>query len=231
MKVAYDATQRDYECVLRTGVEGEEDQGIFINEAPHKWNVVYKCTLDSCPLFYTETEGACSCVFERLPTVAATTMANEAVLPLFVSSARSALPISGMGAAQPSIARETANKVGSGLSLSSAVQGAVPRPLANDWANYPAVPLSPPDSPPPFNTTRARRTLREGDVVSVLPTIFDGDEPGSFSIECPERCYGTVVDVKSSGLVSVKWENNDVDEVKLKDLRREKDYVMPCAIY
>ena len=71
MKVAHDATQRDYECVLRTGVEGEEDQGIFINEAPHKWNVVYKCTLDSCPLFYTETEGACSCVFERLPTVAA----------------------------------------------------------------------------------------------------------------------------------------------------------------
>jgi hypothetical protein len=214
MKVAYDATQRDYECVLRTGVEGEEDQGIFINEAPHKWNVVYKCTLDSCPLFYTETEGACSCVFERLPTVADTTMENEA-----------ALPISGVGAAQPSIARETANEVGSVLSLSSAVQSAVPRPQANNLGNYPAVP----PSPPPSNTTR--RTLTKGDVVSVSPTIFDGDVPGSFSIECPERCYGTVEDVKSSGLVSVKWENNDVDEVKLKDLRREKDYVMSYAIY
>ena len=101
------------------------------------------------------------------------------------------------------------------------MQSAVPRPLANDLGNYyPPVPVS----PPPFNTTR--RTLKKGDVVSVSPTIFDGDDPGSYSIKCPERCYGTVQDVKSSGLVAVKWENNDVDEVRLKDLRREKNYVM-----
>lgn len=41
VNVIYDGTQRDWLCVLRTGVEGEENQEIFINEPPHEWNEVH----------------------------------------------------------------------------------------------------------------------------------------------------------------------------------------------
>ena len=41
MDVVYDATQRDWTCVLRSGKEGEADQEIFINEDPHEWNEVH----------------------------------------------------------------------------------------------------------------------------------------------------------------------------------------------
>ena len=76
-----------------------------------------------------------------------------------------------------------------------------------------------------------RRNITKGDVVSVNATIFDGEEPGSFSRTFPERCYGLVLAVQSNGILSVKWENNDVDDVKLKDLQREKDYVTSYKIY
>ena len=41
MNLVYDATQRDWLCVLRSGKDGELDQEIFINEDPHEWNEVH----------------------------------------------------------------------------------------------------------------------------------------------------------------------------------------------
>ena len=34
-----------------------------------------------------------------------------------------------------------------------------------------------------------RTKIGKGDVVSVPATIFDGDDPGSYSNEFPDRCY------------------------------------------
>jgi len=210
MKVAFDATQRDYECFLRTGVEGEEDQGIFINEPPHKWNLVHKCTLDSCPLFFTEAEGACSCVFDRLLTVAARPLANDAVLPLSLSSASSALPMTGSSTVQPPIAMETGNEVISGMSLSSA--GSLLSVSACGECAH-------------------GDKIVKGDVVSVCPTLFDGEKPGSFSMHFPERCFGRVITVHISGLVTVLWENGSKDKVKLTDLKKESTHTLGHAIY
>jgi hypothetical protein len=70
----------------------------------------------------------------------------------------------------------------------------------------------------------------KGDVVSVSPTIFDGDAPGSFSESFPERCFGIVESIKANGLVTVRWENDDVNEVKLKDLKRERKKLALASI-
>ena len=185
IKIVFDPTQRDYECVLRTGVEGEADQGIFINEAPHTWNVAFKCAIDSCPLFYTVAEGQCSCVAGRInspsPAVPAVTSGvNPALCPTLVSPLESLSSVSRTASA---------------------------------------------------GSDNTRRKIAVGDVVSVSPTTFDGQEPGSFSAAFPERCYGSVVDMQTNGLASVEWENKTVDVVKLKVLRRELEYQLRYAIY
>ena len=84
---------------------------------------------------------------------------------------------------------------------------------------------------PPSIVTSGRKKIERGDVVSVSPTIFDGDKPGSYSEENPERCYGVVRSVRANGLVSVEWENKDVDDVKLKDLKKEPTHTMSYQIY
>jgi translation initiation factor IF-1 len=83
----------------------------------------------------------------------------------------------------------------------------------------------------PSIVTSGRKKIVRGDVVSVCPTIFDGDEPGSYSEDNPERCYGVVQSVRTNGLVSVEWENKDVDDVKLKDLKKEPTHTMSYQIY
>ena len=167
MRVQYDYTQRNFEVVLRTGVDGEEDQGIFINEDPHKWNVVHKCTLGSCPLFYTETAGKCSCA-------------------------------------------RSCNAVGTPLQSPSAF-------VSSLLTSRPA-------------TSSATTKFAKGDVVSVSPCIFDGAVPGSFSRWHPERCYGSVEAVHHSGLATVKWENGDLNKVKLSDLKSERNHTLQHAI-
>lgn len=84
---------------------------------------------------------------------------------------------------------------------------------------------------PPSIATSGRKKIVRGDVVSVSPTIFDGDKPGSYSNKNPERCYGVVQSVRANGLVSVEWENKDVDDVRLKDLKKEPTHTMSYQIY
>jgi hypothetical protein len=72
--------------------------------------------------------------------------------------------------------------------------------------------------------------IAKGDVVSASPTIFDGDVPGSFSESFPERFFGIVEAVKANGLVTVRWENDDVNVVKLKDLKRERKKLTLASI-
>ena len=66
--------------------------------------------------------------------------------------------------------------------------------------------------------------------MSASPTIFDGDVPGSFSESFPERFFGIVEAVKANGLVTVRWENDDVNVVKLKDLKRERKKLTLASI-
>ena len=115
----------------------------------------------------------------------------------------------------------------------SCLQRAVTNPLANDLdlgAAGHSTDLVGAAVPPSIVTSRRKKVVR-GDVVSVSPTIFDGDKPGSYSKENPERCYGVVRSVRANGLVSVEWENKDVDDVKLKDLKKEPTHTMSYQIY
>ena len=95
---------------------------------------------------------------------------------------------------------------------------------------------SPPSSPT-YRSTRAKimkdplpkkkgrgrpRKICEGDVVSLPAEAFDGDEPGSWSKDNPDRCYGIVDSISKSGMAKVRWlESDTVDEVKVKDLKKE----------
>ena len=64
--------------------------------------------------------------------------------------------------------------------------------------------------------------IRKGDVVSASTTIFDGNEPGSFSDSNPDRCYGQVVEVTKKGLARVKWSDPEEEHnCRVKDLRLE----------
>ena len=124
-----------------------------------------------------------------------------------------------------------ANSVESVTSV-SCVQSAVHNPMADEHLPGNSVEsVSSVSRATATGKIKSRRNLKVGDVVSVSPTIFDGKEPGSFSQTFPERCYGTVLAVQSDGTVSVEWENKEVDDVKLKDLKRETDYVTSYKIY
>ena len=75
-----------------------------------------------------------------------------------------------------------------------------------------------------------RTKIGKGDVVSVPATIFDGDDPGSYSNEFPDRCYGTVESVSKKGIVIVNWSDGDVHGVKLKDCRKEQHKLTVASI-
>lgn len=65
------------------------------------------------------------------------------------------------------------------------------------------------------------RMIRPGDLVSASATVFDDPEdPGSWSKENPQRCYGIVKAITSDGKVTVQWDD-EVMDVKMLDLKRE----------
>ena len=77
---------------------------------------------------------------------------------------------------------------------------------------------------------KGKQRIKEGDIVSLPATAFDGDVPGSFSIAHPEPSYGTVKSIDDKGLVVVEWMKDDHDddwvteqesEVRLRDLTLE----------
>jgi hypothetical protein len=69
------------------------------------------------------------------------------------------------------------------------------------------------------------------DLVSAEPTLFDGDVPGSYSNDHPERCFGRAEYIEKSGLVNVRWLEGDVMlPARLKDLQREKSAVTSAQI-
>jgi hypothetical protein len=69
------------------------------------------------------------------------------------------------------------------------------------------------------------RGTRQGDLVSAaVATAFDDpEEPGSWSDENPDRCFGVVKSsITADGKATVRWneDGNELD-IKLKDLRKE----------
>ena len=71
--------------------------------------------------------------------------------------------------------------------------------------------------------THDRVTLKPGDAISVSSRIFDGNKPGSFSKENPERQKGTVIKIfKEKRLAQIEWLDGSKDIVKLRDLRIER---------
>lgn len=53
------------------------------------------------------------------------------------------------------------------------------------------------------------RKLIKGDVVSIDNKMFDGDDPGSYSLGQPPRSNGVVKSTRKDGVVKVLWEGSD----------------------
>ena len=71
--------------------------------------------------------------------------------------------------------------------------------------------------------------ISKGDRVSVDATVFDGDEPGSYSNDYPGRHYGVVTSFKSKNVVRVRWESNKMVELcRLSDLLLDVNYGRPA---
>ena len=69
---------------------------------------------------------------------------------------------------------------------------------------------------------KGKTQIKKGDWVSASPTVFDGDEPGSYSDGHPERCHGIVLEKRKGGLVKVRWKEDDqVTSIKQSDLSVE----------
>jgi len=69
---------------------------------------------------------------------------------------------------------------------------------------------------------KAHQKIAVGDLVSLPSSAFDGNDPGSFSDEHPERCMGKLLQIGNNGLCSVQWlEDQQVTEARLKDLTLE----------
>ncbi len=65
--------------------------------------------------------------------------------------------------------------------------------------------------------------MKRSDAVSAAPEIFDGNEPGSFSKDNPERQLGTIVRVwEGRTLVQVEWINGSRNLCRYDQLRVEK---------
>jgi hypothetical protein len=70
---------------------------------------------------------------------------------------------------------------------------------------------------------RPRFGLKKGDAVSVSPKIFDGDKPGSFSKDNPERQLGTIVRVwEDRKLPQVEWIDGSKNLYRYDQLKIEK---------
>jgi len=75
-----------------------------------------------------------------------------------------------------------------------------------------------------------------GDLVSCSPTVFDGNQPGSFSGDHPERCFGVGIKTEDKGrLLTVNWSmvgesGEDVSEILSLDVKVEKKKVKAPAI-
>ena len=60
---------------------------------------------------------------------------------------------------------------------------------------------------------KGKQIAQVGDLISVPPEIFDGDEPGSYSKTNPDRVFGTVKAISAKGLATVIWvEDASTDE-------------------
>jgi hypothetical protein len=95
----------------------------------------------------------------------------------------------------------------------------------------------------PSRDSVADRKLVKGDRVSVDATVFDGEEPGSYSNFHPGRHYGVLTSFKSKTVARVKWDEHyeggsTTDLVPVVDLKLVKvstlsakavTFQMPCS--
>jgi hypothetical protein len=77
------------------------------------------------------------------------------------------------------------------------------------------------------------RKLVKGDRVSVDATVFDGEEPGSYSNFHPGRHYGVLTSFKSKLVARVKWDEHyeggsTTDLVPVVELKLEKVSTLPA---
>ena len=75
-----------------------------------------------------------------------------------------------------------------------------------------------------------------GDIISVSPKLFDGDKPGSFSKENPERQFGIVKRVwKKKRVVQVEWNDgstwiNNGDQLRLEKPKGNVAFIITCVM-
>ena len=83
----------------------------------------------------------------------------------------------------------------------------------------------------PDKPRRGKIHVVRGDLVSCKSTLFDGDQPGSYSDDAPARSYGVAVGGVEKGIIRIRFEGEDeIYEIKARDLRIEYGKVTSAKI-
>ena len=79
--------------------------------------------------------------------------------------------------------------------------------------------------------TARKKKVRKGDLVSCASTLFDGNSPGSFSDDHPDRCYGVAINGVKNGLIKVKFdEDGEIHDIRTRDLKIEYEKITAATI-
>jgi hypothetical protein len=100
-----------------------------------------------------------------------------------------------------------------------------------------------PDAVPKPSTMKEKQVKKvnmfkfnAGDIVSVSPKLFDGDDPGSFSKENPERQFGIIKRVwKAKKIAQVEWADgshwiNNGEHLRLEKPKANVAYIITCIM-
>jgi hypothetical protein len=100
--------------------------------------------------------------------------------------------------------------------------------------------LDPVSDPPTMKKKQVKQVnmfkFNVGDIVSVSPKLFDGDDPGSFSKENPERQFGNIKRVwKAKKVVQVEWADgtcwvNNGEHLRLEKPKANVAFIVTCIM-
>jgi hypothetical protein len=105
------------------------------------------------------------------------------------------------------------------VDIANIVQGKRKRLQCDDEVNVEASPKRKVKE----KVAKTKTGLKPGDAISVAPEMFDGNEPGSYSNDHPERQFGTVLRVWArKQIAQIEWLDGSKNMIKINDLRMER---------